>query len=89
MINKDTFKVRVFQYGEDWPNEGEYFFHKYDGELYKFEKVENTIFTDYPCGNYVFGTVRLIDIFETEFETAQQYVKDETPIEFVEFKNGK
>ena len=46
-------------------------------------------FSRITLGNYVFGTVRLIDIFETEFVTAQQYVKDETPIEFVEFKNGK
>ena len=79
-----TFKVRIFQNGGAWPNSGEMLFHDYDGELYKFLKVENTIFTDHPCGNYVWGRVKLVDMFESNYSNMEQAAPCETTIEFMD-----
>ena len=78
------YKVRVFQNGGDWANSGQLIYNDYDGELYKFLKVENNIFTDHACGNYVWGTVKQVDMYESNYSNMEQAAPCETTIEFMD-----
>ena len=81
---KEKFRVRIFQNGGDWANSGQLIFYDYDGELYKFLKVENNIFTDHACGNYVLGTVKLVDMWESNYSNFEPLAPLETTIEFID-----
>ena len=78
------YKVRVFQNGGDWANSGQLIYHDYDGQLYKFLEVENSIFTDHPCGNYVWGTVKPVDMYESRWTNSEFGAPMETTIEFMD-----
>ena len=86
-------KVRIFNNaGAHWPTPGHLIFNDYDGELYKFLKVENEIFTDHACGDYVWGTVKPVDMYESNYSNFESLAPLETTIEFndnyKEIENG-